>query len=166
MIFIFVVFSINQSSLIISNRFYSIEEQLQLFIFGASLAYALGRNITYETLHYPVNKPQPSSIKPINISSFQEYTSFFRVRVARELTCKKLSYFPSSIPLLVRNFETPILLYANHYLAPALKSKFGYDAVKEISRLHLFGQTKVKIGVIGVHVYYLNWKYPSRAKTP
>lgn len=121
------------SHIIISMRWTKLEDQINHFVFGAALAYALNRSIIVEMRRYPLDKEQPSflidfkDIKP----ALYETSTFHRLRIARELFCKdraELEPMTREVPILVRNFDDISSLYGNHFVGTRLREMFGMHA--------------------------------------
>ena len=133
-------YPLNQDSfVIVSSRFESIEDQFHHFIFGTAIGYALNRSIKLEMRRYSESGEQPKwhlKFKNITGNDFNiglyDTNNFMRLRVARELFCKNESYFQTddpSIPILIRNFDDITTLYGNHFIGQRLRKLFGIHAV-------------------------------------
>ena len=119
-------------SVIISMRWWNLDEQISHFLFGAGIAYALNRSILVEMRRYPLFQTQPKLQFQLNGITPEQINppAFTRLRVAREFFCKSEVELEgnSSDPLLIRNFDDISSLYGNHFIAKRLKSLFGMHA--------------------------------------
>lgn len=145
------------ASVIVSMRWWRLDEQISHFLFGAAIAYALNRSLKVEMRRYPLHKKQPEfkfRMKGI-VPERVELKSFARLRVARELFCKTQKELEgnSSVPILIRNYDDISSLYGNHFIGGRLTELFGIHAGYFLLRHYIdLPEVNSGKGVLGVEI--------------
>ncbi|EAX96367.1 hypothetical protein TVAG_337990 [Trichomonas vaginalis G3] len=127
----------SKSSVIISMRWLSIEEQFHHLVFAITISQLLNLPFQVDYLRYPENGEQPQdyfNMKQYLLTKSYE-NNFNRLRVDKELTCKASDFFTknSSKNILIRNYLDIAVLYGNKHFHNILVSQYGSRAVYQIA---------------------------------